>query len=191
MSLHHVYLSYKFFALHEREIRLDKDFYCRCFSSTWHVPQFFSQLLGFGTYIPKMFQFTCCSLLFAWETIKGSVWSHLSKISLLNYGLLVKKNVYCLKTHYTLNCDFAAFGDVVFDSTYRTNCYNLPFVPFCWVESPSKHTCIWLWHNFQWKIWGIWVAAANILDCHGPEASNFGDHWWWPCNAESYQNHFG
>ena len=31
--------------------------------------------------------------------------------------------------------DYAAFGDVViFDSTYRTNKYNMPFVPFVGVK---------------------------------------------------------
>lgn len=44
--------------------------------------------------------------------------------------------------------DYRAFGDVViFDSTYQTNKYKMPFVPFCWIEPSPKDDSFWLWHR--------------------------------------------
>ena len=45
--------------------------------------------------------------------------------------------------------DYAAFGGViVFDSTYKINLYNLPFVPFVWVN-----------HHYRTVIFGCGIIS--------------------------------
>jgi len=49
--------------------------------------------------------------------------------------------------------DYAAFGDVVvFDSTYKTNRYNLPLMPFVGVI-----------HHYRTVIFGCGIISHRIL----------------------------
>jgi zinc finger SWIM domain-containing protein 3 len=67
--------------------------------------------------------------------------------------------------------DYEAFGDVfVFDSTYKTNRYNLPLVPFVWVNHHRNiviFRCVIISHdNIESYVWMLHTFSEAMIQKH-------------------------
>ena len=78
--------------------------------------------------------------------------------------------------------DYNSFGDVIcFDTTYRTNKYNMICAPFVGVNHHWKNVIFWLCIFIGWNNCFFYLVVWNILRINGKSKTK--DNFYWPMSS--------